>query len=324
MLPVDSMMKQAADNISRRYNLNDIQSQFTHDMLVQEVSKFLEEHEDEIWPLIRDLARHQQSGGKKLDAKTAMRLGRAIQPIYQAAKERILEANSEWREILTPQQRKLHDYDLMEMDKTFNEMQGNFQQWERGNPVKQGIFPEPREDKPPVNPKRPRIGEDSTNRVIGPNEDWWDSHVAKFIRDYELDQAQITAAKSILNEMKQRAASRRAARKAEFEAVAKKLAQARKKNDREKIRLANEEQAKLSAFVTELFQELKDRLDKIPTPAQRKRYEQKLEAGRGGQAGSSKATETKSKPKRSVKQKAGQDEQPAKDSKSKKKKSGGK
>jgi hypothetical protein len=281
MLPVDSMIRQAAENVSRRYNLNEEQTRFTHDMMVKRVTKFLEEHEDELWPLVRELVRHQQQG-KALDADTARRLGKIAQPIFEEAREAILEANEEWRDILNDQQKLLHDYDLQEMGRTFGDMEQRFDQWEQGRAeANQGIFPEPRVDQPPiVNPPAPEEGKSTTARVIRQKEEWWDGYVEGFIKDYELDEGQITTARSILKEMKERAAAYRRAHKAEFDETEKKAADALKAADRQKHRAAIEEERKLSQPIGEMFGELKERLDKIPRPAQREAYEAQRQAAR--------------------------------------------
>ena len=83
-LPVDDMIRQAAENVSRRYNLNPYQTQFTEDMMVKRVTRFLNEHEDEIWPIIRDMARYRNPRNR-MDARTARRLGKAIKPIFVEA-----------------------------------------------------------------------------------------------------------------------------------------------------------------------------------------------------------------------------------------------
>lgn len=285
LLPVDSMIQQAADNVSRRYNLNEEQTRFTHDMMVKRVTKFLAEHDDELWPLVRELVSHQQQG-KALDPATARRLSKIAQPIFEEAQAAILEANEEWRGILNDQQMQLHDYDLKEMRTTFGDMEQQFNQWEQGRAqANQGIFPAARVDKPPVvNPQPPEPGKSATAKVIGQKEEWWDGYVESFMKDYELDAGQITTAQSILKEMKERAAAYRQTHKAEFVETEKKAADALKAADRQKHRAAIEEERKLSQPIGEMFGELKERLEKIPRPAQRQKFEAKRQAARRGKA----------------------------------------
>jgi hypothetical protein len=282
LLPVESMIRQAAENVSRRYNLNREQTQFTQDILAKRVNKFLEEHEDEIWPIIRDMARYQNPK-KKMDAATAQRLGKAVQPLFAKAQEAILEANQEWREVLSADQKKLHDYDLSEMDKTFKDMGGRFEGWSRGTvDDHQGIFPPERLDNPPVKPSMPKTDDAPAERVIKAKEEWWDGYVDNFIKDYALDEGQITSARSILKELKDRAMAYRTSHREDFQRIEQKLETARKAGDIDKLNQAVEEQKQLNLFLPQLFKELKDRLDAIPRPAQREKFEQSRKNFRWG------------------------------------------
>ncbi|UCG16651.1 MAG: hypothetical protein JSV19_01175 [Phycisphaerales bacterium] len=273
-LPVDDMIRQAAENVSRRYNLNPQQTQFTEDMMNKRVTRFLDEHEDEIWPIIRDMARYRNPKNR-MDARTARRLGKAIKPIFVEAQKAILEANGEWREILSDEQKKLHDHDLAEMDRTFRDMDERFGNWSRGQVGRhQGIFPPQREDNPPVNPKMP--SKISADRVISGSLEWWDGYVESFIKNYELDAGQITTARSILKELKERAAAYQETHKDDLARVEAELAAARKANDPDKINRAEQEFRKLKSFMEPLFEELKTRLSKIPRPAQRQKFESKI------------------------------------------------
>ena len=74
MWDIDSMIHQAADNVSRRYNLNPQQADYTKKMMIERVTRFLEENQDQIWPLVRDLARFQLTGSAP-DENTAKRIG---------------------------------------------------------------------------------------------------------------------------------------------------------------------------------------------------------------------------------------------------------
>ena len=52
---IERIMDQAVRNIARRYNLNETQTKKTDELMKREVNRFLKEHEDEVWPVIRDL-----------------------------------------------------------------------------------------------------------------------------------------------------------------------------------------------------------------------------------------------------------------------------
>jgi len=274
--PVDDMIRQAAENVARRYNLNPEQTAFTRDMMAKRVNAFLRDNEDQIWPVLRDMMRYQNPN-RKMDAQTAQRLGRAIRPIFEEAQKEILAANSEWRDILSDEQKKLHDYDRQEMSKTFQDMDKRFAGWASGKVGdEQGIFPEERPDTPPVNPRQPKPTEVSAAKVLGTSLEWWDGYVPAFIENYELDEGQVNAARSILKELKERASAHEKSHAAELKAVEEKIQAARRAKDVAKLDAAMTEKREASQYKVQLFEELKTRLDTIPRPAQKQKYAEKI------------------------------------------------
>lgn len=284
MWNVDSMIRQAAENVSRRYNLSPQQAEYTRKMMEERVTRFLEEKEEAIWPLIRDLAR-QQLTGKPFDPfdpealATAKRIGESALPIVEEAKKAIYEANAEWGEILSEEQRQLHDYDLREMKGQFEEIRQNFENYKTGKPqTNSPIFPthNPKADEPPRPPKPSDVYKPRTLKM----EDRWDKYVRDFIRKYELDPAQQGSANSTLRELKERAASYREAKAQQYEAVAKRLKEAINAGDLKKRAKTSRDERALNKPIEGMFTDLKRRLDKIPTTAQKKKYQETVKAKR--------------------------------------------
>lgn len=280
---VDLLMERAANNIARRYNLNETQRQQTHEMLTREVSKFLNEH-GEIWPLVRDMARMQQAG-EQPQGKAAQRLAEKATPLLRDIEDTIIEANMRWREILTEDQKRMHDFDLQDMAKTFQKMNDNFRTMAEGGPGIAQIFPEPnRDQKAPPRPAMPAPdfkpappvpvqGEQSTT-------DMWDRYVDNFIRDFRLDDQQSEAARSILKECKQRAEDYRRSKRNEFAQVEEHIRDANRADRSPEaraamLRVATKIQNTLHKPIHDLFKELQTRLEPIPTEAQRA-YARKL------------------------------------------------
>ncbi|MCP4590348.1 MAG: hypothetical protein GY842_06375 [bacterium] len=278
MWHVDSMIQQAADNVARRYNLNADQTEFTRKMMYERVTQFLDENEEAIWPLVRDLARQQLKGewfdetGSSGDLQAAKRIGQSALPLVEKARQAIVEANKEWGDILSDEQKRLHEYDLREMEGQFAQINNNFQGYIDGKPSP-GIpmFPqhvqkadEPPRPKPPTSVKAP-----STDR----REHLWDRYVQGFIRKYKLDTGQEKSANSILREMKKRAKDYESSKDKEFKAVAKRFDEAVRAGDPKKRGAAMREEAVLKRPFDDMFKELKQRLDRIPRTAQKKAYE---------------------------------------------------
>lgn len=279
---VPAMIDQAVANISRRYNLNKTQHEFTQKMMEEGVNRFLREHQDDIYPLIRDLAGAQLKGAN-LSVEQRKRIGKAAQPLVEAAREAILKNNEEWRKNLSEEQKKLHDWDLKEMEGQFGQIRDNMHQMERGLAVDNPIFPEPKPSSdPPPPPRKPpdrKIALPPDPVVVDDVDGVFDRAVAKLIRDYDLDPAQAEAARSIGREYKAYAQVYRNAHKDEFEALRKTREEATKTGDLKKAQQAEEQEEKLNARIRQFLDEMKERLMSIPREAQKLAYEKKQSRG---------------------------------------------
>jgi len=276
---VDAILDQAVKNIAARYNLNDIQTAETAEMMNTRVKRFLDEHQDEVWPLIRDLAKFQRKGGAP-DPQEARRLGPVATKILNEAREEIFRSNEEWREILSPQQRQVHDYDMREMTKSFESMERNFGEWERGQTAPESIFPQPQRlpDEPPTPPKP----EDGDIPPATPSEQGskfvshLEAYLAKFISDYELTTTQVEAGTSILREIMDRTSAFQAAHDKELDEIKVNLTKAKTREERRALVL---ERRRITGPLDDLFAEFKARLDQIPDQAQRERFDSRLRGG---------------------------------------------
>lgn len=284
-----SILKMAVNNLARRYNLNEQQRAITDKMMTERVNRFIEEHQEEVWPLLRDLALLQRQGATPDPAK-AGKLGPVALKIVREAKREIFKSNEEWREILTDEQKKLHDWDLREMTDTFGKMERNFESWSAGNPQSGRIFPAPKKGRsqPPQPPKPNERGTLHLSPESNPELDvQFDVYVRNFIRDYGLRVDQVDAANSVLREVKQRAAQFRAANYKAIQEVKDKIAQA---SDVRERKVWDDKRKALMRPIGVLFAELKDRLNQVPDQAQRDRYKLRAESGsKSGKVSSAKA-----------------------------------
>ncbi len=269
---IDRIMEQAVRNIAARYNLNDVQAEETDKLMKREVYRFLIEHENEVWPIIRDLLKWQLQTPD--DPEKMMDIGKAAGPLAKLAEEAIYRSNEEWGLILTPEQKRVHDFDLTEMRKTFEEIHQNFAEWEAGRPTEKGIVPDPQiAGRDPPRPPRPPKGRlpDPEVEIFDPNQ-IFETLVEEFIKEYGLDEGQITSARSILEEFKVKANDFREAKKVEFAKIALKQQEAMVDRDLDTIKKARADQKKLLRPVYELSAEMHDRLEKLLTTAQIQRH----------------------------------------------------
>jgi hypothetical protein len=279
---VEAIMEQAALNIAARYNLNDAQTDLTRKLMKREVYRFLEEHEAEVWPVIRDLLTAQLGAKPPENRDEVMRIGKAARPLLQLAKKAIFDANDEWHHILSPEQKQVHDFDLSEMKLTFEQIDKNFAEWEAGRPPPDNIFPPPQIDE--RQPRRPiKPGEEGPIKVVFEPNRIIETLVEAFIKDYELDEGQITAARSILQEFKAKATDFTESKRQEFAEIAKQQQEAITKRDLDGIKKAASAHKKLLEPVYEFCAQMDGRLKGLLTTAQIERHAQKSAAPKKGE-----------------------------------------
>ena len=103
--------------------------------------------------------------------------------------------------------------------------------------------------------------------------DFWEMYVRKFIDNYALDQTQANLAMQILDDTKKRANEYLTSRKEEYQNLQTRLTNAA--GDQAAAAEIQKQIAELNKPVQgDLFNEMKQRLDQIPTEAQRKAYDE--------------------------------------------------
>jgi hypothetical protein len=282
-LDIDGLILQASYNVSTRYNLNESQHAASEGIFQKHINKFLVEHQDEIYPLIRDIVR-QQGGADKLSPDQIKRIGRLAEPLIGKAYEAIMEANKEWVEKvdLSPDQKRLLEWDFKEMEHQFEDIRDNFRRMrDKGEFVQDPMFPqtEPSSEPPPL-PKQPPVKEPTITKepaVSAPYDPTaFDVVVDKFIKDYELDAAQIVTADSLRNEFKQRAVEYRKSNQKAYDDIARRKKEAQEKGDLEAQKKASREEDILNAEISKLIDEMTQRLLPIPRESQKQKYEEKF------------------------------------------------
>ena len=115
---VDLMVNTYSRFLARKYDLNEEQDEFTRQSLAEQANMFMDAHRDEVTDLV-DRMFEVRTGGD-MDQEELIDWGKRILPIYQEAKKIIVMGNGEWRDILTDDQKAIHDGDLKLMAQSFN------------------------------------------------------------------------------------------------------------------------------------------------------------------------------------------------------------
>ncbi len=258
------------NQITRYYNLNKDQEEYTRKLLSQRVKSFMQQHERDVRALLAEYMEYQTSQ-ELPDPKAARDFARRAAPLAREIRKEILEGNMRWREILDDKQRAKHDQDLKQLTMFFDNLEQGLERWNEGHV-------EPTDLPGRVGP-RPS----SLSKV----EDAWDYWVRNFIKSYKLDDGQQATAFSILRELKDEAARYRdtnkdrftelqAAQKAIRERVPKTDPDELAKYQAETARVAKQ-RAELERPIAALFDQLRSRVDAIPTQDQRKARQAELD-----------------------------------------------
>ncbi|MGD2111316.1 MAG: hypothetical protein PVI86_18205 [Phycisphaerae bacterium] len=290
---IEAIMEQAVRNIAARYNLNTKQTDITRKMMKEGVYRFLEEHEADVWPVIRDLLASGLQTPE--DVADMRRIGKAARPLLEAAQKSIYEYNDQWRTILSEEQKRVHDFDLAEMKETFAEVDHRFHEWETGKASEESLLPDVDQGKDIERPSKP--SEDSRTSIIEVFDpaSGFELFVEQFIKDYKLDEGQVTAAKSILEEFKIKANDYRTAKKKEFTEIAARQQHALDNKDLAEVKRAHAAHKKLLAPVYQLHAQMEDRLMGLLTTAQIQQHAEKTEARRSSEKNTRTASAVKVK-----------------------------
>jgi len=250
--------------LTRYYDLDEQQEEFTRALMNQRVKEFLIEHERDVRTLFSEYLGYRMSQ-EMPDQEVAMEFAGRAAPLMSAIRKEILDGNMDWREILNDEQKKKHDRDLQQMTRFFDQFDGTLERWSNGD-VRPADFG--------------RISR--SPRRIRKMEDGWDIYVKHFIRSYRLDEGQQQTAYSILRELKQAAARYRDSHKEEFAELDTRLqslsGRTPKTNPadleqyKKQYSSIRDHRQRLERPISSLYEQLRSRLDGIPTSDQRREF----------------------------------------------------
>lgn len=254
---VDKMMDDAATQIARRYNLNKPQERYTRLVLVKRVKAFLEDHESDVRDLLKESIVLRLKNGTEAEYK---KWAERAEPVYEAAMKAIWDGNQEWGGILNEDQKKIHESDLAQMQRSFDNVKRMLLKWKGEDaaalPVRIGSGPPPE-----------TVGRVAPNPPQSDIEDSWLQYVRKFTFSYKLDDEQTAAAQAIHKEEHQRATQYRDSHRRDILMNRARLTGAKDPATRARLEQKRLE-LELRSF-QEIFVRLEKRLDASLTQRQR-------------------------------------------------------
>ncbi|MCK6457873.1 MAG: hypothetical protein L6Q92_15245 [Phycisphaerae bacterium] len=265
----DHMMEEAVLTLSRRYGLNPEQEQYTRVLLVNRTRKFLKQHESDLRQLIKE-SFDLQMGRVPPTPENYKSWSQRARPVFESAKKEILDGNAEWGTILDENQKRIHRMDLDQMAVSFRTIDGLITKWSGGNFQPTDLAPRPPSSIAQGSGDSQHMVSDKPPTVVRAMEDLWEMYVRKAIETYNFTDAQRNSAFAILQQCRNRAKDYRASRKTEFDTLETQIREATRQGESaariESMRTALSE---LETPIGEIFADLRNRLDQIPTKAQR-------------------------------------------------------
>ena len=264
------MMEQAGDGIAKHYRLNAEQEAKTRKLLTERVTKFLQKHDKEIWPLLWELTEAQMKGDAP-GKEAALKIANRGYPIFDDARAEIMKARDDFRTFLTDEQKKIHDRDLKGLEQQFRSIDHQLSSWRKGQVNKKRPF---QIQLGPPGTKTTPIGLRSARSRVHTPESLWERYVRQFIGDYLLDETQKVAVTAILRDLKDQAERYRSTHHTDLvdaEALVR-SAELAKPFDRKALEQARMIRELLNKPFDDYFNELKSRLNSIPTEKQRTEF----------------------------------------------------
>jgi hypothetical protein len=159
---IDLLVDNYATRLARKYDLTEEQNAYTKSLLRERSYEFLDKHEPELRSLVNRLFEVRMGG--EMTPEELVEWGQRTRPVYEEAKRLVVDGNNEWREILTPEQKKIHDEDLKLMYQSFETTEEQLTQIASGEmTVEQFRSPQrshrrptrPRPNRPPPSRREP-------------------------------------------------------------------------------------------------------------------------------------------------------------------------
>lgn len=271
------------DDACDRYELDEDQREALRDRLVGQWVEYLSEHRAELQPLLNEFLEMRLDLEPPSPERVKGWAERAI-PAFEDVRGEMERSWGAFREVLTPVQRAKFEVELLGAraglgyagERLTRWREGSFEQYEVWEPREREAQREARAERRHRRAERREQIEKET-KGEGPDQieqelDRWDRYVADFVSRYQLDEGQRSAALSLLSEIKRRAKDHRERYRDDIVQLERRIERGLEGDDeREAIK---NELVRLYGPVDELFAELEQRLEPIPTERQRRMAEE--------------------------------------------------
>ncbi len=295
-----------SDMAAQEYNLDARQKQAFRRQITESWTNFIDDNRSQIEPLLGEFERARHADTPPSAEQVAHWAARAL-PLFEKARGELGDGQAGLREILTPRQRLLFDARTARSAASMLKYQRTLKRWSTGSfrddewwqpadtnglaeesaasasegqrrpePVLERQASPAHQAAPTARQPAPAesFGPDIPQR-IGEELTAWEQYVAAFCDHYELDRSQRNTADSILREMIARAVDHIHLHRDEVAKLERMISgtdpQAARNADQDDV---NAEIERLYGPIDQMFAELQQRIQLLPTAAQRARADQ--------------------------------------------------
>ena len=264
------MIERWLDEVSYKYDMEDEQVSKARERALKRWPKFLEENRSKIQPVVNEFIEmrlEMEPPSKERVKEWATRAQDALGLFQNEANEAI----DEFRGVLNPLQKAKFETEVMEFSAGMAAAKAKLDQWQTGEYEEREFW-----DPPPSEWRKrreARMREESGEAAPEPLDQVeqellaWDRYTEQFIELYKLDESQQATARSVLKEMKERALRYRDSNRNRIALIEKRIAE--HSGSEEELAELKKDLIAVYGPVDEMFQELKDRLEGLPTAEQK-------------------------------------------------------
>ncbi|RJP32732.1 MAG: hypothetical protein C4547_13530 [Phycisphaerales bacterium] len=288
---IELMTRRWADEVRQRYGLDDRQQAAWADGMADRWTRFSRQYRERMAPIVNQFI-EMRLDMKPPTADEVRAFAEKAGPAFDLFRAELVAGGQELRDLLKPGQRARFDTDMMGMTAALETARKKLDLWQSGEFNERDFWDPPRSERDRRRAEqnaaqtaegaagdaagggRPGDGgniapaaADSPPDQIEIELDNWQKYVERFIRTYKLDDPQTAAAHSILKELRERAIGHRDAHRQEIEDLERRIA--RHDGTPEELSELETRIADLYGPIDQLFEQLKSRLDGIPTQGQR-------------------------------------------------------
>lgn len=277
--PSDKLMSQLllrwADDVCVQFDLDESQREKASSGLVKRWSPFLNEKRGQLQPLLNEFV-EMRMDLKPPSADQVKAWAQRALPVFQECREQMNQGTTEFREILHSGQRIKFEIEAAKFNAGMVYAEHKLMRWREGDFEEKELWePTPAERRKRRAEKERKDHADRAAAArtekdpIAVELDSWEEFTKQFILKFALDEPQRLAALSCLEELRGRALEHRDRHRSEIARLESRIQRhAGSETELNDIKI---ELSKLYGPVDEMFQELKRRLEAIPSDAQREK-----------------------------------------------------